>query len=84
LEYTESARAALFQHLRASITRDDDAIGYPGIARHLGTTPAAIKMAAMRLRARYQAILREEIARTVASPDEIDDEIRHLFSVFST
>lgn len=83
-EYTESARAELFQDLRASITRDDDAIGYAGIAKHLGTTPAAIKMAAMRLRARYLAILREEIARTVASPDEIDDEIRHLFSVFST
>lgn len=83
-EYIESGRAALFQHLRASITRDDDAIGYAEIAKHHRTTPAAIKMAAMRLRARYQVILREEIARTVASTDEIEDEIRHLLSVFST
>jgi RNA polymerase sigma factor (sigma-70 family) len=82
-EYTDSGRAALFQHLRASITRDDGSMGYAEIAEHLGTTPAAIKMAALRLRARYQVVLREEIARTVASSDEIDDEIRHLFSVFS-
>jgi RNA polymerase sigma-70 factor (ECF subfamily) len=83
-EYSDSGRAALFQQLRAAITRDDDAIGYAEIAKLLGTTAAAVKMAAMRLRARYHAILREEIARTVASPGEIDDEIRHLFSVFST
>jgi RNA polymerase sigma-70 factor (ECF subfamily) len=82
-EYVEGGRGELFHHLRAAITRDDEALGHAGIAARLGTTTAAVKMAAMRLRARYQALLREEIARTVESPDEIDDEIRHLLSLFS-
>jgi DNA-directed RNA polymerase specialized sigma24 family protein len=82
-EYVESGRGELFGYLRASLTRDDPAIGYAEIAERVGTSTAAVKMAAMRLRERYQVVLREEIARTVASPDEIDDEIRHLFTVFS-
>jgi RNA polymerase sigma-70 factor (ECF subfamily) len=82
-EYVESGRGELFGFLRASLTRDDSAMGYAEIAERLGTSTAAVKMAAMRLRERYQVILREEIARTVATPDEIDDEIRHLFAVFS-
>jgi RNA polymerase sigma-70 factor (ECF subfamily) len=37
-------------------------------------------VAVHRLRRRYGALLREEIANTVAQPAEIDDEIRELFS----
>ncbi|MCE9518574.1 MAG: sigma-70 family RNA polymerase sigma factor [Verrucomicrobia bacterium] len=83
-EYADSGRDELFGLLRASLTRDDSAMGYADIASRVGTSTAAVKMAAMRLRERYQALLREEIARTVASPDEIEDEIRYLFSVFSS
>jgi len=82
-EYTDSERGELFGFLRASLTRDDSAMGYAAIAERLKTSEAAVKMASMRLRERYQILLREEIARTVDSPDDIDDEIRHLFSVFS-
>ena len=82
-EYGDSGRGELFGLLRASLTRDDSAIGYADIAQRLSTSTAAVKMAAMRMRERYQCLLREEIGRTVATPDEIDDEIRHLFSVFS-
>jgi hypothetical protein len=35
-----------------------------------------------RLRARYREILRAEIADTVATPEEIEEELRHLFSTF--
>ncbi len=83
-EYTESERGELFGFLRASLTRDDSAMGYAAIAAHLKTSEAAVKMAAMRMRERYQLLLREEIGRTVASPDDVDDEIRHLFTVFSS
>jgi RNA polymerase sigma-70 factor (ECF subfamily) len=83
-EYIESDRSELFNLLRSSITRDHSAMGYAKIAEHLKTTEAAVKMAAMRMRERYQTLLREEIGRTVASPDDIDDEIRHLFAVFSS
>jgi RNA polymerase sigma-70 factor (ECF subfamily) len=39
-------------------------------------------MAVQRLRARYRQILREEISQTVATPDEVEEEIRHLFVSF--
>jgi hypothetical protein len=40
-------------------------------------------MSLHRLRRRYRHILREEIAETVSTPTEIDDEIRFLMSVLS-
>ena len=43
-------------------------------------TEGAVKTAAHRLRRRYRELLRQEIAQTVASPEEIDDEIRYLLS----
>jgi RNA polymerase sigma-70 factor (ECF subfamily) len=39
----------------------------------------AVKTAVHRLRRRYRELLREEIGQTVGDPNEIDDEIRHLF-----
>ena len=49
------------------------------IAGRLDMTPGAVKVAAHRLRKRYREILREEIGDTVSSPEEIEEEIRHLF-----
>ena len=40
-------------------------------------------MAASRLRKRYGEILREEIARTVADPDDVEDEVRALFAALA-
>jgi RNA polymerase sigma-70 factor (ECF subfamily) len=43
-------------------------------------TEGTVKVAAHRLRQRYRELLREEIAQTVASPDEIEEEVRYLFA----
>lgn len=42
-------------------------------------TEGAVKIAVHRLRRRYREILRDEIAATVDSPDEVDDELNGLF-----
>jgi DNA-binding transcriptional regulator LsrR (DeoR family) len=55
---------------------------YAEIAARLNLTEAAVKMAVQRLRARYREILRAEIGDTVSSPEEIEEEIRHLFVSF--
>jgi hypothetical protein len=47
----------------------------------LGTTEAAVKMTVLRFRRRYSQLLRREIAHTIASPDEVEEEMRHLFVV---
>jgi len=52
--------------------------GYAQIAKQLGMTEGAIKVAGHRLRRRYRELLREEIAQTVADPGLVDEEIRQL------
>jgi RNA polymerase sigma-70 factor (ECF subfamily) len=51
------------------------------VAAQLGLSEAALKSAIYRLRQRYGELIRAEIANTVASPAEVEDELRHLFAV---
>jgi hypothetical protein len=44
-------------------------------------TENAVKQAFFRFRHRYQTLLREEIANTVAMPGDVEDELRHLIAV---
>ena len=44
----------------------------------------AVKVAVHRLRERYRALIRSEIAQTVADPTEVDDELRQLFAALGS
>ena len=79
-EYIDTCRAKLFEHLSASLAQEQSAVSYVEIARDLRLTEAAIKQAAFRLRARYREILRGEIAKTVSSAEEVEEELRALFN----
>jgi RNA polymerase sigma factor (sigma-70 family) len=81
-EYVSTGRAKLFELLRGCLAKDESALPYAEIAGRLNLTEPAVKMAVQRLRARYREILRAEIADTVAAPDEVEEEIRHLFATF--
>jgi RNA polymerase sigma-70 factor (ECF subfamily) len=72
-----------FEELKVFLTGDPAAAPYAEVAARLGTTEAAVKMAVQRLRRRFAQVLREEIAHTVAGPEEIDDEIRNLFAAIA-
>jgi RNA polymerase sigma-70 factor (ECF subfamily) len=77
-ELARSDKRALYERLRPALAGVEEASPYKEIADELGLTFGAVKMAAHRLRARYRERLREEIARTVADPSEIDAEIQDL------
>jgi RNA polymerase sigma factor (sigma-70 family) len=81
-EQAQRGRGELFHALRPAVTAEGADLSYAEIARTHGLTEAAIKMAVMRLRARLRETLRTEIAETVAAPQDVDDEIRHLFAAF--
>ncbi len=72
-----------FDCLKTYLTASEDAAAYREAAVRLGTTEGAVKVAVHRLRKRYRELLRDEIAQTVASQDEIDEEIRHLFDALA-
>lgn len=57
---------------------------YPAIAREWNVSESAVRVALHRLRRRFGTILREEIGRTVESPAEIEDEIRHLLGLLGS
>jgi RNA polymerase sigma-70 factor (ECF subfamily) len=82
-EYAMDGRESLFEELKATLTEVSRSVPYVEIARRLGTTEGAIKVAVYRLRQRYRELLRAEIGRTVASEAEVDDEIRNLFTALA-
>jgi RNA polymerase sigma factor (sigma-70 family) len=59
----------------------DPGLSYEEGAAALRISPAAVKTIIYRLRQRYATALREEIARTLSDPWEVDSEIKYLCSV---
>jgi RNA polymerase sigma factor (sigma-70 family) len=78
-ELVADGKSALFEALKDTLT-GGRSTGYAAIGAELDMTEGAVKVAAHRMRRRYRALLREEISQTVASSDEIGDEIRYLLS----
>ena len=82
-EYVKEGKAELFAALHPCLVGDRASQPYAELAKTLGATENTIKSAVHRLRQRYRQLLRDEIANTVAGPDEVDAELRHLFATLS-
>jgi RNA polymerase sigma-70 factor (ECF subfamily) len=81
---TAQGKAPLFDRLKPTLLGADDAAGYAQVGLELGMTEGAVKVAAHRMRTRLSALIREEVALTVADPSQVDDEIRDLFSALGS
>jgi RNA polymerase sigma-70 factor (ECF subfamily) len=79
-ESQRSANPALLERLTTLLSDEPDRPSQAEIAREFGMTENAVKQAFHRLRQRYRQLLREEVAHTVATPAEIEDELRHLIA----
>jgi len=79
----EQAESRTFPALEQFLTGDDATAPYRQIAGELATTETAVKAAVHRLRRRFREIVRDEIAQTVARPEEVGEEVRHLISILS-
>src|SRR5262245_7099419 len=82
-EVVAAGKEPLFTELKVFLMGEKPSESYAEMAARLHTTEAALKMAVQRLRHRYRELLHEEIAHTVASPDEIDGELNALFAALS-
>jgi RNA polymerase sigma-70 factor (ECF subfamily) len=82
-ESTAAGKGVLTSRLLPTLPGGRGEVSLAAIAAELGMTEGAVRMAASRLRKRYAEILREEIARTVAEPAEIEEEIRELFAALA-
>jgi len=82
-DFDAAGQGPLFAALESLLLEDDRSVSYADLAAEYGLSEGALKMKVYRLRQRYQRLLREEVAHTVARPEDVEDEIRWLFSVVS-
>lgn len=82
-EYVAAGRGELFEELKHFQPGEHAGRSSAEVASRLGLSESAVKSAIWRLRQRHGELLREEIAHTVATPAEVDEEIRYLISMLS-
>jgi RNA polymerase sigma factor (sigma-70 family) len=80
-EYVAAGNAALFDCLKQLLPDEPGSPSQAEIAGQLGMTANAVRQAFHRFRQRYQLLLREQIAHTVATPGDVENELRHLIAV---
>jgi RNA polymerase sigma factor (sigma-70 family) len=78
-DYERDGEGQLFGALEPCLIGGRETQPYATLAAQLGMTDGAVRMAVSRLRERYRRCLKDEIAKTVAAPAEVDEELRHLF-----
>jgi RNA polymerase sigma-70 factor (ECF subfamily) len=72
-EMLEAGRAAQFEVLKPFLTTNAAA----------GVEVSSVLVLVHRLRQRYRELVRAEVAQTVSSPTELEEEMRHLFAVLN-
>jgi RNA polymerase sigma-70 factor (ECF subfamily) len=82
-EYRQDDKVALFAALKETLAGARESQPYAELAARLGTKEGAVKVAVHRLRKRYRELLQAEIANTVASPKDADEEMKHLFQALA-
>ena len=82
-EYRREGKQAWMEAMRPALTTDRGAINYAEIAHKLGVTETGARVAVHRLRQRYRQFIRAEVASTVASPEDVEAEMQHLFQVLT-
>jgi RNA polymerase sigma-70 factor (ECF subfamily) len=82
-EFTNSGEAVRFELLKPFLAAEKNLPSGATVAAKLGISETAVYSAVHRIRRRYGELLRKEVAHTVASPDEIEEELRYLLRVLS-
>ncbi|MGA3267456.1 MAG: sigma-70 family RNA polymerase sigma factor [Verrucomicrobiota bacterium] len=82
-EFVRDGQDEMFEALKPCLLGERAAQPYAALASGLGMSEGSVKVAVYRLRQRYRQLLRDEIGNTVATPEEVEDELRYLFAVLA-
>ena len=82
-ECTVAEKKELFDCLKGYLAGDRNTIPIKRTAAKLNMTEGAVKTAIHRLRGRYRELVRAEIAQTVTTNAQLDEEIRYLFKALA-
>ena len=80
-EFAAAGKEKAFDELKGALTGGK--VAYTQIAAQLNLNEGAARVAVHRLRLRYRDLVRAEIAETVATEDDVDAEVRHLFAALA-
>ena len=83
-EQLRSGKANTFAVLSEYLMMHGKEADHSIAARKLNMNDGAVRVAVHRLRKRFRELVRFHVAATVGSEDEVDDELRHLLSLYST
>jgi RNA polymerase sigma factor (sigma-70 family) len=82
-EAAARGKKALFKHLEGTLVGEKPRVTHTELARGLGMSEGAVRVAVHRLRERFGELFREEIMQTVSQPEDLDDEVQYLWRVLS-
>lgn len=82
-EYVTANKTELFNYLKTYLSAEQDSIPYRDAADRLNMTEGAVRVAVHRLRHRYSELVRQEIAQTVTTPEQIEEEICELYAALA-
>jgi RNA polymerase sigma-70 factor (ECF subfamily) len=82
-EPEQAGKPAEFEQLKAFLTVGKLDIPYAAAGAELGLSEGALRVTVHRLRKRFRALFREEIAHTVTSAEDVEEEFRHLLAALS-
>jgi len=81
-EYIDAGKSELFEQLKDHITIEPLTSSYRQCADHLGMSEGAVRVATHRIRRRLRALIRSEMAETVTTAEQLEEEIQDLFAAF--
>ena len=82
-EYVAAGKTNLFNALEPCLSGDSLPATCREVGQRLNLSEGAVKVAVHRLRRRFRNLVKTEIAHTLPTPDDIDDELRHLIAALA-
>ena len=79
--WREKGKLDEFSLLRPFLTESGSADDYAEVGKKSGTSSGTVKVRIHRLRATFAALLREQVALTIESEEDVDDELRYLIEL---
>ena len=80
-EFEQDGKKDLFERLKVYVWGEKNSLSYGEMAEQLGMSEGAVKVSVHRLRQRYGEMLRSEVAQTVLTPGDLEEELRYLVSI---
>jgi len=83
-EYASKGKSEVFAQMKGFLPGGEGGASRAELAGERGVSAGSLDVAVHRLRQRFGTLLREQVARTVSSEEEVDDDIRYLISVLGS